>query len=241
MRREELCEAVEESTRRLLTTVDRFTDNDLPHPSLVPPWTRGHVLSHLARAADSLRRLLHWARTGEPTPQYASMAARAAEIEAGAGRSAPALAADIRATAEHLRADVRALPPAGWRTPVRPRTGEWCTAERLVGIRLRELEVHHVDLDAGYTFADVPGAATDWILHDILTTLAARDDTPALRITAADAALDARLGRDARPGMEGAELSGTRAALLGWLTGRTAGEGVTVAGAGRVPRAPYWI
>ncbi|MBB1256627.1 maleylpyruvate isomerase family mycothiol-dependent enzyme [Streptomyces sp. OF3] len=235
VRRQELFEAVEESTHRLLATADRFADGDLAGLSLVPPWTRGHVLSHLARAAESCCRLLHWARTGEPTPQYSSMAARAAEIEAGAARSAAALAADVRATAERFRADVRALPPAAWDTPIRPRTGEWCTAERVVGIRLRELEVHHVDLAVGYTFADVPGAAADWILHDVLTTLAARDDAPALRITAADTALDTRLGGG------GPTLSGSRVALLGWLTGRTAGEGLTVDGADRVPRAPYWI
>ncbi|MBB1259262.1 maleylpyruvate isomerase N-terminal domain-containing protein [Streptomyces alkaliterrae] len=68
VRRQELFEAVEESTHRLLATADRFADGDLAGLSLVPPWTRGHVLSHLARAAESCCRLLHWARTGEPNP-----------------------------------------------------------------------------------------------------------------------------------------------------------------------------
>ena len=33
-------------------------------PSRLPGWSRGHVLSHLARNADALVNLLTWARTG---------------------------------------------------------------------------------------------------------------------------------------------------------------------------------
>src|SRR5256885_15091039 len=57
-------------------------------PSLLPGWTRGHVLTHVARNGDGLGNLLRWARTGTETPMYASREARRADIEAGAGRSA---------------------------------------------------------------------------------------------------------------------------------------------------------
>ncbi|MEK2478805.1 maleylpyruvate isomerase N-terminal domain-containing protein [Streptomyces noursei] len=90
------------STDRFLQTVRALTDADIAGATLVPPWTRGHVITHVARATDSLCRLLTWARTGVETPQYASMDARAAEIEAGARRPVRELAADVVATAERF-------------------------------------------------------------------------------------------------------------------------------------------
>ncbi|HEX2301338.1 MAG TPA: maleylpyruvate isomerase N-terminal domain-containing protein, partial [Pseudonocardiaceae bacterium] len=60
--------------------------DELSGPSRLPGWTRGHVVTHLARNAEGLTRLLTWARTGVETPMYPSREARAADIEAGAGR-----------------------------------------------------------------------------------------------------------------------------------------------------------
>ena len=55
--------------------------------------TRAHVLTHVARNADAMANLIQWARTGTPTPAYASREQRDADIAAGAKRSP----ADIRA------------------------------------------------------------------------------------------------------------------------------------------------
>ena len=55
------------ATGQLLQTVAQFTDADVRAPSLLPTWSRGHVLTHLARNADGGRRLLLWARTGVGT------------------------------------------------------------------------------------------------------------------------------------------------------------------------------
>jgi len=85
---------IDAATERLLLTADRFNDDQVRAPSLLPDWSRGHVLTHLARNADGGRRLLRWARTGVETAEYPSLAARAEEIEAGAGRSAAELVAD---------------------------------------------------------------------------------------------------------------------------------------------------
>ncbi|MFB7599745.1 maleylpyruvate isomerase N-terminal domain-containing protein [Streptomyces sp. NPDC056160] len=133
------------STDRFVATVAALTDAQAAGGTLVPPWTRGHVVTHVARAADSLSRLLSWARTGVETPQYASMDARAAEIEAGAGRPVADLVADVRDSAARFEAAVRALPPAAWHYEVRMRTGEPRTPATLISTRLRELEVHHAD------------------------------------------------------------------------------------------------
>lgn len=140
------------STDRLVRTVKALNDTEVGGKTLVPPWTRGHVITHVARAADSLCRLLTWARTGVETPQYASMDIRAAEIEAGARRPVHDLVADVVASAARFDDAVRSLPGAAWSYEVRMRTGELRTPEALVSARLRELEVHHVDLAAGYRF-----------------------------------------------------------------------------------------
>ena len=56
-------------------------------PSLLPEWTRGHVLTHIARNADSFVRVLEAARRGEVVTQYeGGVASRNADIEAGASR-----------------------------------------------------------------------------------------------------------------------------------------------------------
>ncbi len=55
-------------------------------------WTVGHVLTHLARNAESHVRMLEGATMGEALEQYAGgYDQRAADIEAGADRSAHVL------------------------------------------------------------------------------------------------------------------------------------------------------
>ena len=71
------------------------TDSWAGQPSLLPGWTRGHVLSHLARNADAMVRALAGTARGERIPMYDGEDARAADIEAGAGRTAAELAADV--------------------------------------------------------------------------------------------------------------------------------------------------
>lgn len=149
MRMTEVLVPIAASTDRLVQTVKALNDTEVSGKTLVPPWTRGHVITHVARAADSLCRLLTWARTGVETPQYSqSLDARAAEIEAGARRPVHELVADVVASAERFDDAIRSLPGGAWSHEVRMRTGELRTPEALASARLRELEVHHVDLAA---------------------------------------------------------------------------------------------
>jgi hypothetical protein len=66
---------------RVISTVDpetRHTPQVLggaPGRLPLPGWSRGHVLTHLARNADGGRRLLVWARTGVESFEYASLQA----------------------------------------------------------------------------------------------------------------------------------------------------------------------
>lgn len=144
-------DTVATATERLLTTVADLRDADLVEPSLLPGWTRGHVLSHLSRNADSLVNLLLWARTGIETPQYASAYLRDADIEAGAPRPLREQLDDLRAASDRWLDLARVLPEDRWATSVRNRQGTEIPATRIVWMRLLEVEIHHVDLAVAYS------------------------------------------------------------------------------------------
>jgi len=73
-----------------------LTDGDARRPSLLPDWTIAHTLTHIARNADSHVLMLEAASGGEIGAQYpGGMEQRNADIEAGAGRSAAELVADV--------------------------------------------------------------------------------------------------------------------------------------------------
>jgi maleylpyruvate isomerase len=154
----ELYLQIETSTGRLLDTIRQLTDDQVTQPSLLPGWTRAHVLTHLARGADAMCNLLTWARTGVETPAYASQASRDADIATGARRPAAELYQDVERTAGAFNAAVQSLPDQAWRTRVRaPNSAKFAVTE-LLPRRLVELELHHTDLGAGYTPADWPAS-----------------------------------------------------------------------------------
>jgi maleylpyruvate isomerase len=151
----DLTDQIDDATALLLATAAQLTDEQVREPSLLPGWTRGHVLTHLARGGDALRNVLEGARTGTPRPAYASQQARDAAIEAGSGRSPAELAADIRESAAAFRAAVLAMPDEAWTTEVSVPTGP-VPASQLLVRRLVEVELHHVDLGCDYRPADWP-------------------------------------------------------------------------------------
>ena len=93
------------STDSVFADIDGLSDAQAREPSMLPGWSRGHVLTHLARNADAMVNLLTWARTGDETPMYPSREQRNADIEAGSGRPASDLVADVHATHERMLAD----------------------------------------------------------------------------------------------------------------------------------------
>src|SRR5438105_332850 len=150
------------ATDRLLATAAALSDAQAREPSLLPGWSRGHVLTHIARNADGLGNLLRWAQTGTETPMYASAESRGADIEAGAGRPAADLAADVRESAAALAAEAASMPDDAWTAQVRALNGPPFPAFGVLDRRLSEVEIHHVDLAAGYAPGDWPD---DFILE----------------------------------------------------------------------------
>jgi maleylpyruvate isomerase len=70
------------SADRFLGAVRALADDDVLGPCALPGWTRAHLLTHVARAADSRTGMLRAARAGLAGEQYPSEQARAG----GAGR-----------------------------------------------------------------------------------------------------------------------------------------------------------
>jgi maleylpyruvate isomerase len=204
------------ATDELLRGIDGLTDADVRAPSILPGWTRGHVLTHLARNAEGSTRLLIWARTGVPSYEYESHQARAAEIDRGAGRPAQVLVADVRDQAEAFFAAADGMPARCWQRIVTFTGGHDVEAARIVPLRLGEVHVHHVDLNIGYRPADWPAP----FVRDYLTmALPGLKDFP-VRIEASDT------GRVHE--VDGATMvvSGPEHAILAWLIGRSDGAGL---------------
>lgn len=154
----ELNDQIDLATQRLLGTARILTEPDLRAPSLLPGWTRAHILAHLARGADAMRNLLAGARSGQDRPAYASAEARQADIVQGAGLPPKELTADLADSAMAWRTVARQLPDDAWQVPVRILDSVPFPAAQLLARRLVEVELHHCDLGAGYVPADWPAA-----------------------------------------------------------------------------------
>ncbi len=140
------------ATDRLLRSVDGLTEEDLAGPSLLPGWTRAHVLTHLARNADGFVNLVHAARTGEEREMYeGGKAGREAGIEAGLGRHLGDVRLDLSDSAERLLEAFAGFPAEGLAREVTMTSGASAYGWEIPFLRVREVEIHHVDLDAGYT------------------------------------------------------------------------------------------
>ena len=228
---------VADGTAHLLRTVAELRPEAVTGPSALPGWTRGHVLTHLARNADSLVNLLDGARTGRDIPQYASPAARDQGIEDGAARPLDLQLADLHESAERFTLAAAALDDAAWSTEVRHRTGYVFGAFEIPWRRLIEVEYHHVDLDAGYTPAHWPERFAVVEFHRLTAALDSAAGPPALLLVSDDTADRARVGtgHDSPGGdTDGTALTveGPVRALTAWLSGRSDGDGLQVHRAG---------
>jgi len=220
---------VRRATDRLVATAAGFDDAAVAAPSALPGWTRGHVLAHVARNADGMRNLLTWARTGVVTPQYAP-GEREAGIAAGAFRPAAEQLADLRRSAEAYAEAAERLTPEQWST-ILDIPGHPQPAAFGVWRRLREVEVHHVDLAAGYAPADWPAWFGHRLLHEVVAGL---DGSTPMVLRPLDA------GHPLVVGAGGPTVSGTACALAAWLAGRTDGADLTVSD-GPLPTPPAWM
>jgi maleylpyruvate isomerase len=192
--------AVRESHLRVEASIAALSDAQAREASLLPGWSRGHLVTHLARNADALNRLALGVLSGNPGEMYpGGPDARNAAIDEGAGRPVHLLAADFQFAGSRVIDSMQRIEPElfdtalNWRRPV--------SARELPALRWRELEIHHLDLDVGYTVHDWP---SNFVESTLLTQI------PAL----AEAAPEVQIPELPQP------------ELLAWLIGRPTRTGL---------------
>jgi len=146
------------SQRRLLDLIATIDDSTARRPSLLPAWTVGHLVTHLARGAEGATRVLRGVRDRTAAVFYPHGApGRAADIEAGSSRPAAELLADVTAAFGRLEEAMAELGPRDWRVGLGSGPFGLVTMPELIMHRWREVEVHSVDLG----LADVGGPTWD--------------------------------------------------------------------------------
>jgi maleylpyruvate isomerase len=218
-----LLQGLRASTSDLLSSLPdlHWSEDEVAAPSLCEGWTRGHVLTHLAQNAAGIADTLSGALRGEIVERYpGGWDARNAAIEAGANRPYAALAADVRDSAERLDRVFGAVDDAGtWDRP----TDKGHPARHWLRARWQEVEIHRVDLDAGYTPERWPPALVTLLLGDAGDALESRADGPVrVRIVAEGSLAPEHVGRTwtVGSGSDAVEVAGPDWAVLAWLVGR---------------------
>ncbi|GAB2484276.1 DinB family protein [Jatrophihabitans fulvus] len=215
-------QALRASTADLLKGLDElgWSDADVRAPSRCAGWTRAHVLSHLARNADGITATLSGALRGEIEPRYPDGdAGRDRDIESGAGRPATELRADVADTAERLDRVLGAVLDAeAWDAP----TDDGRVARDWLPRRLREVEIHRVDLDADYEPDRWPPALVHDLLPDAMESVPHRTSDALHIVVGQDGSICPELvGREWTIGAgTPVELTGPDWALAAWATGR---------------------
>jgi maleylpyruvate isomerase len=167
----------QQSHATLDAAVADLSDADVRQPSLLPGWTIGHLLTHIARNADSVVRRLEGAIRDEVVDQYVGgPAGRAEEIDTGANRSAADVIDDVRRTNAAVDEICAGMPDEAWSRLTRGVSGKESPASAVVFSRWREVEVHHVDLGRGYLPAQWPRELVNAWLPELLAGLPGRAD-----------------------------------------------------------------
>jgi len=223
---------LESATRRLVRTVDAMADFQFREPSLLPGWTRGHVVAHLVLNAEGLAGALEGVREHRAVPMYASQEARDSDIEELSGADPAVLRDRLLASTTAIHDGVEELPEElyGERIERTPGSDRTFSAGRVGEMRLREVEIHHADLDLAYSWADWPSDFTVLLL----------DNRGGVHDGAPFTANAVDLGRSWEYGEgDGPTVSGPGALLAWWATGRDPGDGLT-SDDGELPRMEAW-
>lgn len=221
----EVREATGRHTDWLVATASALSDGG--GPSLCAGWTRGHILTHIARNADGMCAMVRAALDGTGETMYASQERRDADIDGGSGRAMAALVADVRETGARVADALARLDGIGADVRVdRLPGGPQFRAVDLPRMRLREVVYHHVDLDAGFGFEDVEPE----LVATFLQLEAGRAGLPAMTL-APDG------GGPIDVGGGGRRITGTAPALVRWLA-RRAPDGVSAADGADLPPIP---
>lgn len=214
--------------------VSELSNEDIAAESLLPDWSRGHVLSHLANNARGLSNLVEWALTGARKDMYVSVEQRGLDIEEGAKRSGQEIIADFLEQSKNFAANLDRL-----------MTGPLLSEEVVLGngshvhpyeittLRERELLVHLVDLNLDYK-------ANDWTFDFSIKTLKSvsagkRKEPVKFRLLIAG---DHTWTMD-QNGMT--DIFGTPQSLAAWLMGREPDDKLVTSDGSPLGNPPLWL
>jgi maleylpyruvate isomerase len=223
------------ATTRYLQALTVLDDESVRRPSLLPGWSRAHVVAHLSRNADAFTRLLGQVAAGEPAWMYPSAEARDADIEDTVARL------DLAGLVEDALASTARLTDALWSCeadPDAPYTrvpgGDQTWPLHSVGPRRRaEVEIHHSDLGVGYEPSTWPADFSSHVVKQRQDELAAVGG-PSMVLSSTDVDGLWKFGEG-----QGPEIRGAVGDLAWWLVGRGDGEGLTCT-AGDLPVLGRW-
>jgi maleylpyruvate isomerase len=223
------------ATTRYLQALTVLDDESVRRPSLLPGWSRAHVVAHLSRNADAFTRVLGQVAAGEPASMYVSAEARDAEIEDTVARL------DLAGLVEDALASTARLTEAFWACEADPGTpytrvpgGDQSWPLHTVGPRRRaEVEIHHSDLGVGYEPATWPADFSSHLVRQRQEDLAAAGG-PSMVLSSTDVDGLWKFGEG-----QGPEVRGAVGDLAWWLVGRGDGRGLTCS-SGDLPVLGRW-
>jgi len=217
-------------TSLLMHTAAALDDDTIRVASLCEGWTRAHVLSHIARNADGLANLVSWAVTGKPVAMYESPQSRDADIEADSTRSAQEIFTDLKESAARFASAATGLAGPPEHREVEMRAERRVLGGQLPTLRLLEVVFHHVDLNAGFTFADADPGFVRRAITNAVERMKKSGQLPAISLRGDN-------GDTWSIGDSAQDVTGTNAALLLWLA---RGDDAGVSSEAPLPELPSW-
>lgn len=234
-----MTELQREADQRLVRTVDGLTEDQLRAPSLLPGWSRGHVVAHLALNGEALDGVLTGLREGDSPSMYPSQEARDGDIEALAAADPGELRDRLLGSVTRFSDAAAAFPPElGDRDVPRTPGGPSFPASGVLLMRWREVEIHHADLGADYTHADW---STDFAVA-VLESMRHRPWPTGFRVLARDLADTWEYGdvSGAPDSTPTPTVTGESRDLAWWLTGRGDSSTLTSDDTDQLPEVPSW-
>lgn len=223
-----------EAGQRLTRSVDQLQGEDWRAPSLLPGWSRAHVVAHLALNGEALGGVLRGVVEDDPVPMYRSQEQRDSDIDELAGADPAELRERLLASLTTFAEAVAAMPEEAWSGRFdRAPGGPSLPLDAVPLMRVREIEIHHVDLATGYSPEAWPPGFAEVVVDGMVKRL---DPDPGFRVTPLDVERSWDVGR---AGQEPVVVTGPVAWLAWWLTGRSAGDRVSCT-RGRLPEIAGW-
>jgi maleylpyruvate isomerase len=160
---------------------------------------------------------------------YPSPEARDAGIAETAALPAEDLRAEVVVSTGRFIEAVRQLSDGDWAVEVETAQGRTVPATEVPWMRCREVWVYAVDIDAGVDFGDVPDDVLTALVDDVSDMWERRGQVPGVTVFSGDRTW----------GAGPVAVSGSLAAVGGWVTGRT--PGTRLKSDDPLPDLPAWL